>query len=190
MGWSGAIVFFFWVNTVPVWRQWRFDPGHCGRRLLHSAGPASMSRLRGMQSCPCKAAGKLSHINNKIQSSPCFFFFFCLQGWPALGRMTHVHILTELSLSPLPGSPCIDLSSPKKKKKGKNAMGEDKKRKWFVKRSDVAMRSFCAHKGFLPSRGQTSSMHVWEQGNGGQLMWMVGEAVWLILNSQFNQPII
>lgn len=107
---------FFWVNTLPVWHQWRFDPGHCGRRLLHSAGPTSMSRLQGMQSCPCKAAGKLSHINNKIQSSPCFFFFLCLQGWPALGRMTHVHTPTELSSALLPGSPCIDLSSRKKEK--------------------------------------------------------------------------
>lgn len=30
---------------------------------------------------------------------------------------------------------------------------------------------------FLPSRGQTPTMHIWEKGKGGQLIWMVGETV-------------
>lgn len=43
-------------------------------------------------------------------------------------------------------------------------------------------------KGFLPPRGQTPTMHIREKGNGGRLIWMVGEAV--RANPKFNLLII
>lgn len=39
-----------------------------------------------------------------------------------------------------------------------------------------------AHTGFLPPVGQTLSWHIWEKGNGGQMIWKVGQAIHPILN--------
>lgn len=43
-------------------------------------------------------------------------------------------------------------------------------------------------KGFLPPRGQIPTMHIREKGNGGRLIWMVGEAAQA--NPKFNLLII
>lgn len=82
ISWVGRVLLSFWhtkwmhflcgisegLTPGPLW-----TPSIRRNRLLQSAGPASLSWLRRMQPCPCKAAGKLSHINNNIQSGPCFF---------------------------------------------------------------------------------------------------------------------
>lgn len=99
--------------------------------------------------------------------------FLFLHGWPGLGRrMSHGGFPSELSSSSFPGGPRITLGSQgKRTRRGRcgTALGRGR---------DTGS----AHTGFLPSRGRTRSMHVWEKGNGGQPIWMVREAVQQILN--------
>lgn len=146
-----------------------FDPCHRVHRKQRcppGAGPASLPRRQMTQPCqPCKAARKLSYINNSVHSRPCFDW---LAGRPALGRMTHGHFISQ-PLSSSPGSPSVTLHLHRRGDKEREREGRRRGSCWAAS-GDVAMSLRLhthTHTGFLPSRGQTQSMHIWEKGNGG-----------------------
>lgn len=124
-GWSGAFVFELMERTHFLCGISKghsvFDPHTTVdtlfvHTLLPSAGHAWLSWQQKMQLCPCKAARKLSHINNNIQSSPCYSAGLASTWEDDSWQLP----FTERSPSPFfPGSSCITLSSQKIRMQGK-----------------------------------------------------------------------
>lgn len=171
ISWVGRVLLFCWLmewtHTLPVWHQRRSLSGFWAistRAPTRSAGPALLSwqqRMHAMQKRK-KQRGKLSHMNNNIQSSPCFFFVFFSAG-PGQrsggGWLTATSPDSAFLLSPPPEKKKFLHHSPvaRKMRMQEKTWRRRRRRMWPWAGSS-------AHTGFLPSRGRTRSMHIWEKG--------------------------